>query len=181
MRAKLLIVCGALAAMSVMGQRDAQAAQDPFFIFDFGDYEGSNSSGGDFTHTDTFKINALKPVRNLTLTLTTTDTEHHPADSGFLLDLSGATILNQTNDAHVLSIAVEFPGAGLSGLHTAARVKFAGEFHDTIATSTGTFVDGGTFSTSAFVGFVPEPASGALLAGGLAMLALGRRRAIVEL
>jgi hypothetical protein len=172
MRARFLIVSGMLAAMAVMGGPDAHAAQDPFFIFDFGVVEGSDLT----THTDTFKINALKPVRDLTLTLTTTDTEHHPADSGFLLDLSGATILNQTNDAHVLSIAVEFPGAGLSGLHTAARIRFEGEFHDTIATSTGTFVDGGTFSTSAYVGFVPEPASGALLAGGLAMLVIGRRR-----
>jgi hypothetical protein len=171
MKAQLLIVCAALAAMAMTNEQKAHAAQHPFFSFDFGTFQW-----GATTHTDTFKINALKPVRDLTLTLTTSDTVHLPAESGFLLDLSGAQILNETNDAHVLSIAVLFPGSGLSGLHTAARVTFDGEFHDTVATSSGTFADGSTFNTSAWVGFVPEPATGTMLFVGAAMIARRRSR-----
>jgi hypothetical protein len=172
MRYTALLIRAACAAIVILGARCATAAQHPFFSFHFGTYDG-----GGWSHSDTFDITALKPVRTLNLSLTSSDPGHSPG-AEFLLDFTGATILNSTNDAHVLSISVEYPDPGLLGSFVAARITFPEIYHDTIAESAGTFVDGTTFSTLAQVGFVPEPSSVALLlSAGAAMIIARRRRA----
>lgn len=150
---------------------DASAQQDPNFRFDFGSYDGRA-----FPHTDTFDIWADKPVKSLVLALTDPAPIQLPApETMFLLDVSAATVHSLTNTSTELSMAVTFDsGSELIGHHVAAQVTFSDLFHDTIATASGTFADGTSFSTRAWVGFVPEPSTFFLAFPALAAVAMRR-------
>lgn len=170
MRRAMAVVLACLIGLA--GGSAAHAAQHPFFSFEFDDYDGRGAP-----HTDTHKITALKPVRSLVLSVKSNFVNHLPSESAVLLDLNGVTILDQKNDAQELSISLVFPGDGLLGSFAATKVTFDDVFHDTVAASSGTFVDGTTFVTSSQVGFVPEPATGAMALAGLVAMALKRSAA----
>lgn len=173
----------ALAALVLIGALPPLASAqftDPFVRLEFDQFIPDD----DGVHTDTHRLVVFKPIKTLTLSMTSSGIPEfggmHLAGSEILLDLSNATILDSTNTASQLSVSVIFNDALPVGTHPATKVVFGYEpdyFHDTLGVAYGTFVDGQSFYVETFAGFIPEPSSFVLLALGASLVSWrGRRR-----